>query len=225
MDLKFIGIGGAFNNELGCNCAYIKENKSILFIDFGMDVFNKVIRYNLLEDVENVYICLTHFHGDHIGGVFTFVDYCFYYKKIVVQFISDSLGFTNKLVKLLELTGIESTKFNVISSFLVNFDFSIEIVKTTHSPLLDCYSLVFKKDNFNVLYTSDTNDIDFVKEKMKDDSFVKIYCEVGENSSLHIEYEDLLKIKNDKLVLMHFQNMELYNRAINDGFNVPNFLK
>ena len=46
MKLNFIGIGGAFYTELGCNAAYIKEEYKILFIDYGLDTFDKTIRYN-----------------------------------------------------------------------------------------------------------------------------------------------------------------------------------
>lgn len=225
MNLEFIGIGGAFNSDLGCNCAYIKEEDKILFIDFGMDVFDKVVKYNLLDGIKNVYVCLTHFHGDHIGGLFTFIDYCYFNKNIVVQILNNSITFTNVLVKLLEFTGIESTRFSLILPKELNFKFSLNFVKTEHSPLLECYSLIFKCGKNKILYTSDSNDINFVKECIKDESFVKIYCEVGENSPVHIEYEDLKKLKSDKLILMHFQSVELYDRAIRDGFKVPIYLK
>lgn len=225
MNLQFIGIGGAFNNELGCNSSYIKEGNKILFIDFGMDVYDKVIRYNLLDDVENVYIAVTHMHGDHIGGLFTFIDYCYFYKKIVVRILNNSSTFTNKLVSLLDLTGIRSDKFTIISCFELDFDFKLKFLKTSHVESLECYSLMFEKGEKKVLYTSDTNDIDFVVEKVNDTSYSAIYCEVGENSPVHIEYEQLLKLNKDKLVLMHFQSMDLYNRAIKDGFKVPMYLK
>jgi len=225
MNLEFIGIGGAFCPGLGCNCAYIKENKKILFIDFGMDAFAKVIKYNLLDDVEEVYIIVTHFHGDHIGGLFTLVDYCYFNMNIVVRILDNSFTFTNKLVNLMELTGIESRRFAIKQKFEFNFDFDVKIEKTSHSPLLECYSIVFEKDGKKVLYTSDSNDINNVRKAIKDDSFEKIYCEVGENSPIHIDYYELKNLDKAKLILMHFSSEELYEIAKNDGFVVPNYLK
>ena len=64
-----------------------------------------------------------------------------------------------------------------------------------------------------------------VKEKIMDESFVKIYCEVGENSPVHIEFDELKKLDKDKLVLMHFQSEKLYFKAKKEGFNVPKYLK
>ena len=145
MNLDFIGVGGAFCPELGCNSAYVREGDKILFIDFGMDVFSKVIKYNLLEGVENVYIILTHTHGDHIGGLFTFIDYCFFYKKIIVRILNNSSTFTNSLVKLVKLTGIESSRFAFVESFELNFSFDVKIEKTSHTPLLECYGIVLEK--------------------------------------------------------------------------------
>ena len=225
MDFQFIGIGGAFCSELGCNCAYIKEDDKILFIDFGMDVFAKVIKYNLLDGIENVYICLTHLHGDHIGGLFTFIDYCYFNKKIIVKILDVSSTFTNELVKLLNITGIESARFSFVLPENLNFKFSLNFFRTEHSPLLECYSLIFKRGKNKILYTSDSNDIKMVEKCINDESFIEIYCEVGEKSSVHIEYEDLKKFKCEKLILMHFQNLELYYKAIKEGFNVPIYLK
>ena len=61
MNLNFIGIGGAFNTELGNNSVYITENNKILFIDIGLDTFDKIIKYKLLENkekLENIEVAL-----------------------------------------------------------------------------------------------------------------------------------------------------------------------
>lgn len=225
MDLKFMGIGGAFNSQLGCNCAYVREDNKILFIDFGMDAFSKVIKYNLLENIEEIYVVITHTHGDHVGGLFTLVDYCYYVKNIVVRILNNSTTFTNKLVNLLNLTGIESSKFDIVEKFELNFNFELDFEKTTHTELLECYSLIFIEDGNKILYTSDSNDIENVKKKIDDESFTKIFCEVGENVPPHIWYNELKKLKSEKLVLMHISNMKLYNEIINDGYSVPDYLK
>lgn len=225
MKLNFIGIGGAFCPKLGCNCAYVRENEKILFVDFGMDVYRKVVEYNLLEGVEKVYVVLTHMHGDHIGGLFTFIDYCYFSKKIVVKILDNSTTFTNKLVKLLDFTGIQSDKFSIIKMEELGFDFNLSVEKTAHTPILECYSLIFESEGKKILYTSDTNDIDNIKRKIDDPDFIKIYCEVGEKSPVHIEFEDLKMLNKNKLILMHFQSLELLVKAEKAGFEFPTYLK
>lgn len=225
MNLNFIGIGGAFFPQVGCNCAYIKENNKILFIDFGMDVFAKVIKHNLLENIEEIYVILTHMHGDHIGGLFTFIDYCYFNKKIVVNILNNSSTFTNKLVKLLKITGLEENRFRFVESWELGFEFNVKLEKTTHTSLLECYSIIFEEPCGKVFYTSDSNDVENVISKINDNSFVKIYCEVGHNSPVHIEYNELLKLNKNKLILMHIQSLDIMDRAIADGFEIPTYLK
>ena len=49
----------------------------------------------------------------------------------------------------------------------------------------------------------------------------KIYTEVAsETYDVHTKYDDVVDLDKEKLVLMHFNTMELYNRAKEDGFEV-----
>ena len=125
MNLNFIGIGGAFNSELGCNCAYIEENNKILFIDLGLDSFEKIVKYNLVNKNKEVYVLLTHLHGDHVGGLPTFIQYCDAYFKIKVKIINNSKTFTSEVIKLLNLTGV-STSIYEFANLDLPFSFKIE---------------------------------------------------------------------------------------------------
>lgn len=86
---KFLGIGSAFNIELGnTSCFYYKEGdaeKNIIpeinLIDCGWDVFSKLKKYGYLEDKPNINIYITHLHGDHIGSLSTLLEYSFHVNK------------------------------------------------------------------------------------------------------------------------------------------------
>lgn len=224
MDLNFIGIGGAFNSELGCNCAYIEENNKILFIDLGLDSFGKIVKYNLVNKNKEVYVLLTHLHGDHVGGLPTFIQYCDAYFKIKVKIINNSETFTSEVIKLLNLTGVSTSIYEFVNLDLP-FSFKVELKKTTHTPLLECYSIIFNKDNKKTLYTSDSNDFEYLKEKINDKNFVKIYSEVGTSSAVHMDYNLIKTLNKEKLVLMHIESMNLYNQIIKDEYKIPTFLK
>ena len=90
MELKFIGTGSCFNFDRGNNSAYMKwgeNNESMLLIDCGCDVCEKIVRNNLLDGVKNLYIAITHLHDDHSGSLGQLIDYCYYVKNIIVNLI------------------------------------------------------------------------------------------------------------------------------------------
>ena len=226
MDLNFIGIGGAFNTELGCNSAYIKEKNRILLIDIGLDTFDKIVKYKLINDVEEIYILITHLHGDHVGGLPTFIQYAYFGFNKVVKIINNSETFSQELKSLLKITAVQENNYEFININKTPFSFEISLRLTKHTPLLECYSIIFtNKNKENILYTSDSNDIEYLKEKIEDTSFVKIYTEVGETPSVHTDYKKLKKLNKNKLILMHIESMNLYDEIIKEGYKVPSYLK
>ena len=225
MNLNFIGIGGAFNTKLGSNAAYIKENNKILFIDFGLDTFEKVVKHKLIEDIDEIYVLITHLHGDHVGGLPTFIQYSYIGFNKVVKIINNSESFTNSLENLLKITAVETSNYEIINVNEVPFSFQIQLRKTTHTPLLECYSVIFIENKEKILYTSDSNDIEYLKEAINDKNFVKIFTEVGESAKVHTEYNKLKKLEKSKLILMHIESENLYKTALKDGYEIPKHLK
>ena len=104
------------------------------------------------------------------------------------------------------------------------FSFKTELRRTTHTPLLECYSVIFSELEGKTLYTSDSNDIKYLKEKVNDKDFIKIYTEVGE-TPVHTDYKELKTLDKNKLVLMHIESPELYKEILEEGYKVPNYLK
>ena len=102
MKLKFIGTGSAFNTKLGNTSAYIKENNTLLLLDCGELTFDRILSLNLLSDVNEVHIAVTHTHPDHIGSLGSLIFYCYFIKKIKQTFHSAD----NDFIRLLEIMGI-----------------------------------------------------------------------------------------------------------------------
>ena len=225
MELNFIGIGGAFNTELGSNAAYIKEDNKILFIDFGLDTFEKVVKHKLIDDVNEVYVLLTHLHGDHVGGLPTFIQYSYICFNKRVKLINNSESFTNEVQKLLKITAVQETNYGFVDINTLPFSFKVRLRLTTHTPLLECYSIIFVEEQGKTLYTSDSNDIEYLKQAIDDSTFTKIYTEVGETPSVHTDYKELKLLDKSKLVLMHIESMKLYEEVLKQGYKVPFYLK
>lgn len=223
MDLKFIGIGGAFNTELGNNSAYIMENNKILFIDIGLDTFDKIVKYKLLENIEEVYVLITHLHGDHVGGLPTFIQFVYFGFNKVVKIVDNSSAFSSSIKTILDITAVGTDNYDFINIKELPFSFKVELRKTKHHPLLECYSIIFEEEKGKILYTSDSNDIEYLKEKINDKEFIKIYTEVGETPSVHTDYKELKLLDKTKLILMHIESMKLYEEIIKEGYKVPNF--
>ena len=220
--LNFIGLGGATNIELGGNCCYLKNKNDLLIIDACESATEKLKNIDAFDKVKNIYIIITHTHFDHIAGLGVLIWYCKFYLHITPHIVYKTEKYKYTLKKILKLTGVNTDYIQFLKDkdFKID-DLTLQLEKTTHAKSLQCFGIMFKDNNGKYYYTSDTNDIEYIKELCNNPSVKKIYTEVStESFGIHIKYEDLVNLKSDKLVLMHFNTMDLYNRAIKDGLNI-----
>ena len=220
--LNFIGIGGSTNIELGGNCCYLKEEDNLLVIDMCEGATEKLEHVGALKDIKNIYVLITHTHFDHIAGLGVFIWYCNFELNISPKIIYRDNKYLHSLKKLLKLTGVDEKfiKFIKESSFKIN-DLKLSMQKTTHTPELQCFGIMFQDKMGKYYYTGDTNDINYIKKLCDDKTIKTIYTEVSEETfNAHIKYDDIIDLDKEKLILMHFETIKLYRRAINDGFKV-----
>ena len=219
--LNFVGIGGALAIELGGNCCFIKNNDNLLIIDACEDATKKLLAAGAFDNVKNIYIAITHTHYDHIAGLGVLIWYSSFNLNIVPQIIYNDEKYKETISELLKITGVNDKLFSFVLEDTLNFDFSINMQPTTHSPSLQCFGILFEDEFGKYYYTGDTNDIDYVRKLANDSSVKTIYCEVSEETyDVHIKYDDILDLDKGKLVLMHFNTSSLYERAKQDGFSV-----
>ena len=219
--LKFIGVGGATNIEFGGNGAFVKDNKNLIIIDAPEEATKKLNDAKAFDNISNIYIIITHSHYDHIAGLGVLIWYSNFYLKIKPNIIYSKNRFKRNLNKLLKITGVHDNLFSFIKDNDVNLSFKVNILPTTHSQDLDCFGIMFTDNTGKYYYTGDTNDISFVRKLSDDKEVKKIYCEVATQTyDVHIKYDDIKDLNKEKFVLMHFDKIELYNKAKKDGFNV-----
>ena len=222
IDLKFIGVGGAYAINLGGNCAYLKDKDSLLLIDCCEDATLKLKEKNVFNNVKNIILAITHTHSDHVAGIGTLIWYSIFLLGIKPKIIKNSQSFELHMRNLLNLLGVEEKFFEFVEpSNLMIDEVNIKMVSTKHTPMLESFGIMFSDNEGNYYYSGDTNDFENIKNLVCDQRIKKVYCEASWKSyNAHIEYQSLKNIKCDKLVLMHFEDDELYKLAQNDGFNV-----
>lgn len=220
--LKFIGIGGATNVLLGGNCAYLKDGENLLIIDVCESATAKLKKLNIFDGVKNIYIVITHTHYDHVAGLGVLLWYCNFNLEIKPKVIYSRKKYVRHIKKLLKVTGVKKKHVEFIKdSFFDINGLTMELQSTVHTPELQCFGIMFYDKEGKYYYTGDTNDIDYVRKLSNDDSVKTIYAEVAsETFNMHLEYDDILKLNKDKLVLMHFNTIELYEKAKKEGFQV-----
>ena len=221
--LKFIGAGGALNFELGGNSCYLKDGDNLFIIDACEDATKKLINEGAFDNIKNVYIAITHTHYDHVAGLGTLIWFLGIYLKITPNIIYNDEAYKKTINDLLKITGVDKRFYNFIHENDLNLSFKVNMKPTPHYYNLQCYGIMFEDLEGLYYYTGDTKDIDYVKKLASDDQVKRIYCEVAEESyGVHIKYDDIKDLDKNKMVLMHFNTMNLYNKAIEDGFMVAN---
>lgn len=170
----------------------------MILIDCGESIARKIISNNILSDVDELYILISHTHSDHIGSLGTLLFYSKYSKKIVNKIVlTDEEKFNSNLKEYLRLVDI-STEVEYIDSEILKkeFDFkTFKILKANHVKTLPCYCFVFEDEEGLIYYSADNNNINYIKDYLKINN-ATIYTEICDNANLrqeHLYLQDLEK--------------------------------
>lgn len=162
MFLSFIGSGSALNTSLGNNSAFIKHQQSMLLIDCGSTTFSSLQALNLLVDVKNLYVFITHRHPDHIASLGDLIFYAHYKLNTEVNiFTPDS----ENIITILKYMGVENDLYNIITldgpSILSKdaFKISIDYVQVPHVADMPCYGYIISYGDTIAYYSGDASDI------------------------------------------------------------------
>ena len=196
--LKFLGRGCCFNPMEGYTSAFYKKEDKLLLIDVGGNIFERIYQKNILDDVTECYIVITHCHCDHIGSLSDLIHYCYYAKKINVNIIPANHSLQKEIKTILENLYTIDNEYCFYDNFiLTQLNISICFVPTNHYAAMSSYGVIIKKlhdDNNRIFYTGDISS--FPNEILKDlHKYEKIYTDVALSiNPAHIHVEDLMKI-------------------------------
>ena len=237
MELQFLGRGGAFFPQEDNTSAFFIEDKKLCLIDCGETVFRKILMTGLLERecIEEVFILLTHTHGDHAGSLGSLVYFCNYglpgRPAIKVNIIADRRIWLKvlenldsslcpfELYKLTDADGING-KFKAFSE--------LRFIRTKHQGDEPAFCIEFETSRGKVFYSGDTRDLAFIGDYVRqDDRIDKMFVEATsldypENVHLPLTGLDRVIPKSirGKVYLMHFNNYECIEMAKALGFQV-----
>ncbi len=235
MYLKFIGSGSALNTSLGNNSAFIKEGKSLLLIDCGSTTFSRMQDLSLLDDINNIYVLITHRHPDHISSLGDLIFYANYTLRISITILTPE---KNNITKLLKYMGVERGLYNIIQLTkqykLINEDFEVGIsfVQVSHVSYLECYGYILDYRNIKIYYSGDANDVpkevlnEFYEKKI--DYIYHDVCSYEYTDNLHMYIEKLCTFFNkenrNRVFCMHYDEGFDKHKALQLGFMlVKNF--
>jgi len=233
MELKFLGKGGSDNQLQGNTSAYFIDNRCLFLIDCGENIFERILKKELLNDIDKVFIFITHTHSDHVGSIGSLLFHCYFIKKIELNIVlpSSALHY-NDVKELLRIYGAREDWYKIIDYKELDNKYNtfntIEYMKTNHVEQIPCYGILFDTNEGIVYYSGDTKEINNIKELLKSGRKIdKIYLDcTTTNREDNVHYyvgkanEEIEESIKNKVYCMHFNKPECIEVAKRYGFNV-----
>lgn len=239
--LNFIGRGGAFNTAEGNNSAFIKHGKHLLLIDCGSDTFSSLQRLNLLDNIEDITVIITHTHPDHIGSLGDLIFYNYYAMgqpgttSITLVAVPEA-----GIMDILKGMGVSPALYSFMPLRLDNWhELQIDTATVRIKPKqsnhtfedyeeFPCISFYMSIGGANMYYSADSREIpDHLLTALQIDTLQYVFqdvCSSDYPGNVHLSYRELKeKIPENKRHLiqcMHLDKNFDYLQAQIDGFSI-----
>lgn len=229
MRLTFLGIGAAFYPKHGNTSAFLWQEKTLVLLDCGSSAFSRLLKLNLLEQAQNVVVCITHLHADHVGSLGTLISYCHHVARLPVTLVHPDAA----LPQLLSLQGIRNCQYKWETGLEVSLQgLSIEFHSVTHTDALHSYGIVISNGMETVYYSGDAALVPQpIWQRFLSGEIKQLYQDMSfkaERPKGHGSYHELLREAPDSrrkdIYPIHW-DMDAQDRILQDGFGLANVVK
>ncbi len=226
--LKVVGCGDAFGTGgLQATCFYLETEDHKCLIDIGVGSL-PTLKDMLINVKEIDLICLTHFHGDHFGGLPNFLlDATFIQGREKALTIVGPSGVEKRIWELQEALygGTSIMDFGFPIKFIeyaengvldLSKQFTVEAIPVVHSEPSNPHAIKISVDGKSIVYTGDTEWTDRLLSLTKGCDILISECFGWEGPmKYHLSYQEIMANINHlgaKRILLTHLGPEPYKR-------------
>ncbi|MGM9875762.1 MAG: MBL fold metallo-hydrolase [Bacilli bacterium] len=219
--------------NMNCPGFLVEYNNKKILLDCGNGITRLL---NLLEDLKDLSVIVTHYHKDHFGdiGALQYTSYVYHNlglldKKIRIYLPKNDIGF-NK-ASIISNNESYSDYYDINDSYSFSIDDLNITFENNNSHTIESYMVKLQNKDFKIVYTSDIGTtnlsklVDFCKDSdliICESSFLRKH---NANSRTHMTAYDagILASKSNaqKLLLTHFwpeEDKKLYLEEAKQNF-------
>lgn len=156
--LTFLGRGSAFTESQ--NSAFFTEGEALILLDCAMSAFHALLARGITQ--KQIYVLVTHTHGDHVGGIPMLIHCARYMSGAHVTVIAPSAEVAEDLEYLIgRLDGCDKTAYTIITADAAPFPWLAGVIPVKHAETLAgrCFGYRLRLGGADVLYTGDTSEL------------------------------------------------------------------
>lgn len=230
--LQSIGCGDAFASLGNYHSAHlIKSDDLCILLDCGATILNSFHEYKISPDEIDV-LLISHFHGDHIGGIpFLLLKNVYQLKRSKPLKIIGPVGLRQRLFELIEAMYkgngekmlsapyLEIEELSIRDKKVLNESITVEFFNTAHGSCVESIAMIFELGSKRFLYSGDTELTDDLKDELSKVDHALVECSSVEKIKGHISQQEIVdlmkKISISQLFVCHMsEELSFFNQLI-----------